>query len=105
LETNTRITKSALKNLNEVSKNVVNKFNDSLKLRKTSIFLLTTSAKLIETVWGKLPGSIADLAVKLFSNIEKEKRVVVYQTRNIHKELIRSRIENYVETYILKVEK
>lgn len=98
LGSSSKLTNSTLKSLNSISKNVVNKFTDSVKLKKISVSLLSTSANLIETIWGKLPGSVANFAIRLFSSIDTDKRVVVYQTDSIDKELIISRINSYVET-------
>ena len=55
-----------------------------LSLRRSSIGLLSFTPKMVDALFGKLPGAIADLATKLAgSYLDDRRRIVVYDFQSI----------------------
>jgi hypothetical protein len=55
-----------------------------LSLRRSIVDLLSITPKVVDTLFGKLPGTIADIATKLGGQfIEERRRIVVYDFQSI----------------------
>lgn len=79
----------ALTNVVESGSNIVKKNIDFLQLRELIISILPVTSSLIDTVFGKLPGALADhFANLLTSFIKNEKRIIVYQLDSIMSDLL-----------------
>jgi hypothetical protein len=64
-----------------------------LQLRKASIGVLQVTPKLVDAVFGKLPGALADLAAKLGVGLmEERRRVVIYDFRSSVQDVLLSNL-------------
>lgn len=64
-----------------------------LQLRKASLGVLEVTPKLVDAVFGKLPGALADLAAKLgISLLEERRRVVIYDFRSSVQDVLLSNL-------------
>jgi len=82
---------SALRNITEVGKSLNGSYKIHTQLKMLTIKILPVTAKIIDAVFGKLPGVIADYSVNSVSNlISTKKRIVVYDFFPIVKEAIRT---------------
>lgn len=70
-----------------------------LQLRKTGLGVLQLTPKLVDAVFGKLPGALADLAAKLGSDfLEQRRRVVIYDFRSSVKDVLFSNLVRMIRT-------
>ncbi|WPY97637.1 hypothetical protein [Christiangramia sp. OXR-203] len=93
LDTQNEKKNSAISNIQRNSVDLYRKNKDFLNIRKGIITTLSITPKIIDASLGKIPGSIADLAVKfLTSLIEIQKRVIIYDQEPLYDDLFRNRI-------------
>jgi hypothetical protein len=70
-----------------------------LQLRKTSLGLLQLTPKVVDAVFGKLPGALADVAAKLgVSLLEARRCVVIYDFRPSMQDVLGSNLERMTKT-------
>jgi hypothetical protein len=68
-------------------------FPTILKVRDITLSVLPATAKLVDTVFGKLPGNFADtMANALNKWIKADRRIVIYETRSFLFELVVNRM-------------
>lgn len=68
-----------------------------LQLRKTSLGVLQVTPKLVDAVFGKLPGTLADLAAKLGTSLlEERRRVVIYDFRSSVQDVLLSNLTRMI---------
>lgn len=69
-----------------------------LQLRKAGLGILQVTPKLVDAVFGKLPGALADLAAKLGGNLlEERRRVVIYDFRSSVQEVLLTNLVRMVK--------
>ncbi|MGB2728956.1 MAG: hypothetical protein WBD09_10875 [Halobacteriota archaeon] len=69
------------------------KYEKLLYLKPLTISLLPVTAKLIDVVFGKLPGTLAEYSSKLLNNwLKDERRIVLYHFHPKFEEIVRRRI-------------
>lgn len=69
-----------------------------LQLRKAGLGILQVTPKLVDAVFGKLPGALADLAAKFGNNLlEKRRRVVIYDFRSSVQDVLLSNLVRMVK--------
>ena len=67
-----------------------------LKLKKLSLAILPVSAKVVDTVFGKIPGALADFfATQIESLYKDDKRIVIYHLSDMVDQIVRDRINMY----------
>jgi len=70
-----------------------------LKIREVCVSLVPVSAKVIETVFGKLPGLAAEHFGSILSSwLKDERRIVIYETRPYLGPLVLKRIAQMIKT-------
>lgn len=96
LEQSSIPTKNALMQVVDSGKGMLQSNLDFLQVREMTISVLPITAQLIDVVFGKLPGTLADyLANLLMGLLQSEKRIVVYQLNSIFEDLVRTYITPY----------
>ena len=86
---------ASLKKIQNAAVELVNANQRFLKLRNTPMRLLTLTAKAIDAVFGKLPGTLADFAVKeAHQFLGADKRLVIYSARTL---LLQTQAPSFVE--------
>jgi len=89
LEINSVNKKLAFKGIVNSGKNVLQRNLDALQLKNLTISVLPVTTKLIDIVFGKLPGILADYSASLLSDyIKNDRRIVVYQMNSVFDNLI-----------------
>lgn len=64
-----------------------------LQLRKISLGILQLTPKVVDAIFGKLPGALADVAAKLgVSLLEARRRVIIYDFQPVVQDVVRSNI-------------
>ena len=89
---------TALKGIAETGEKVFRRHIDLLQLRELTLAILPVTAKVIDTVFGKLPGALADYFTGLATNALKEdRRIIVYQLDSVFRDLVISRVSRLME--------
>jgi hypothetical protein len=89
IELSTEDVESTANNIIDKGKSLYNKFDSALDIKKTSLSLISVTTALIDTVCGKLPGSIADILGDTLSSALKEKRrITIYNYGDTHQKLL-----------------
>lgn len=69
-----------------------------LRTKRVAISLLPVSAQVIDTVFGKLPGSLAEFFVNALSTwLQDERRVIIYQFDDLLKATMESRMNDLIK--------
>ena len=67
-----------------------------LKMRRAVISLLPISSKIIDTIFGKLPGGLAEIFTNLLSKwLDDNKRIVIYEFDDLSEMTMRSRLREF----------
>lgn len=97
LEKNTEAPKEMEKLIRDAARRLQRKNDRYLRLENLPVSILPTTARLIDAVFGSLPGKLAEVAANLFSKwLGENRRIVVYELKGPREELLRSRIDEYV---------
>lgn len=91
---NEEINKStALSNIQKNSVNLYRKHNGLINIKKSILTTLSVTPKIVDVTFGKIPGTVADLASKLLSNfIDTKRRIVIYDYEPIYNEIFLERV-------------
>lgn len=93
LENLSNLKKNAINDIVESGKNVLQSNLDLLQLKDTTISVLSLTTTLIEVLFGKLPGVLADYSVTLMTKLfNDERRIVMYQLSSVFEEMLHSSI-------------
>lgn len=85
--------KNALLNIQNNSINLYRKYSGLINIKKGILTTLSVTPKLVDATFGKIPGTIADLAAKLLTNmIDTNRRIVIYDYEPIYNEIFYERI-------------
>lgn len=85
--------KKAIFNIVEFGDRLSRKYERLLYLKQLTISLLPVTAKLIDVVFGKLPGTLAEYSGKLLSNwLKDERRIVLYDFHPTFDEIVTKRL-------------
>lgn len=88
----------AIAKIGRKANQMVRQHFDTLVLKNTTVALLPITAKIIDLVFGKLPGAIAEHSGNLLTGMLKEnRRVVVYQFHPIFEDVITTRFQLYLD--------
>jgi hypothetical protein len=69
-------------------------YSGLIKLRRASLGVLELTPKLIDAVFGKLPGTFAEVGAKLgISFLEERRRIVIYEFRETVADIFRLNLE------------
>jgi hypothetical protein len=64
-----------------------------MSIKRSILTTLSVTPKIIDATFGKIPGSIADLATKILSNmIDLERRIVIYDYSPLYHEIYHNRL-------------
>ena len=86
---------AALSEIQKKSYNLYKKYFGLIDLKNSLISTLSLTPKIVDMSFGKIPGTIADLASKLLTNmLEKERRIIIYDYKPLNEEFWRGRIIN-----------
>lgn len=70
-----------------------------LQLRKISLGILQLTPKVVDAIFGKLPGALADVAAKLGASLlEARRRVIIYDFRSSVRDVVRSNLVRMSKT-------
>lgn len=95
LEDNNVLVSGAIESVTDGSNLLVSTRPAILKTKRVAVSLLPITSKVIDTVFGKLPGSLAELFAKaLASWLQDEKRVVIYQFPDLLQITIEARMND-----------
>lgn len=83
LEASTNNQNTVLENIRDSASHLVSHNSRLLKLRKARISILNIGTKIIDVVFGSLPGKLADVATSLATNaIQDDFRLTIYDMSN-----------------------
>mgnify|MGYP005989377745 CR=1 FL=1 len=86
---------TALSNIQKNSINLYRKHNGLINIKKSILTTLSITPKIVDVTFGKIPGTVADLASKLLSNlIDTNRRIVIYDYEPIYNEVFIERVIN-----------
>lgn len=91
---NDKINKNtALSNIQKNSVNFYRKHNGLINIKKSILTTLSVTPKIVDVTFGKIPGTVADLASKLLTNlIDTKRRIVIYDYEPIYNEIFLERV-------------
>lgn len=73
----------------------------TFKLRKAAAAVLESAPKLIDTLGGKLPATLADMVTKpLATALRREQRMVIYDLSSVFKAIVLQRIDAYADAKV-----
>jgi hypothetical protein len=85
--------KSAISKIQEKSINLYHKYSGLVNIKRGILTTLSVTPKLVDSTFGKLPGSIADSASKILTNIiATDRRIILYDYGPIYNEIYWERI-------------
>jgi hypothetical protein len=85
----------AIKTVENQSHRLVSNSPLLLKTKPVAISLLPLSSKIIDTVFGKLPGSLAEFFTSLLTKwLQDNQRLIIYQFDDLLKLTMESRMHN-----------
>jgi hypothetical protein len=91
--------RSAIARVTKAGRDLVNTNPQILAIRQSAVNILSFTPKLIDATFGRLPGALAETAVKLGINFfEKRHRVVVYDFRNLLESVLISNLSRMLVT-------
>lgn len=89
---------AALKSIAETGDKLFRRHINLLQLKKLTLIILPVTAKIVDTIFGKLPGVLAGYFTSLLTDaLKDERRIVVYQLDSVFRDLITSRVLHFVE--------
>lgn len=89
LEDQSQPVPSALESIRHSAVNLRDRYFDSVRLERLSVSLLAVVPKLIDTAFGKLPGTIAEWFSKIAQPfLEQKRRVAIYDCSQLRDQLI-----------------
>lgn len=75
---------------------LVERYPSFLTMKKSIIKILPITSKLIDTIFGKLPGTIAEISTKVLSQWMNDKRqLVIYEFPDLLDTILKKRLEDY----------
>lgn len=94
-----RILKIDAKREVEISGREVTSANKNLlRIKHLTVSMIPISSKVIDTIFGKLPGVLAEFFGQQLSNwLKDDRRIVIYQFDPIRKELLSERVKALIE--------
>lgn len=93
----------AVESIGRKSRKLADKYPRLLRLKRVIVSALPLSSPIIESVFGKLPGKLAEFCTSLLSEwLEQERRLVVYQFDDLLEATMRSRMHQYLEKKLPK---
>ena len=83
----------AIKTIEKASISLVKRYPSLLNIKKTIVNILPITTKLIDGVFGKLPGSIAEISSKILSSwLSDNKQIIIYEFPELLKMTMRTRV-------------
>ncbi len=90
--------KKAIFDINEFGGKLLIKYEKLIYLKPLTISLLPVTAKLIDVVFGTLPGTLAEYSSKLLTNwLKDERRIVLYHFHPTFEDIVRRRLASLLE--------
>jgi hypothetical protein len=89
LEFNSKNTTAIVKDIVHNGNTLVSKYGKLLKMKELAISLIPVTTTIVDSVFGKIPGKIAESLGKAFSDFLKEdKRITIYDYGDVHVRLL-----------------
>lgn len=93
LDDNKTFKSKALANIQEKSIRLYQKHNGLINIKRNILTTLSVTPQIVDATFGKIPGTIADLASKLLANIiDTERRIVIYDYSPLYNEIYYERV-------------
>ena len=103
LEDNNILLASAVESIRRRSRKLTDKYPRLLKLKRVIVSVLPLTSQIMETIFGRLPGKLAEFSTSLLSEwLQQERRFVVYQFHDLLETTMRSRMHQYLEKKLPK---
>jgi hypothetical protein len=97
LDDNNISVEEALHSIRRGSRRLVAQRPRLLKTKRVAVSLLPITSKVIDTIFGKLPGTLADFFVQALATwLQDERRLVIYQFQNLLKYTMESRMNDFL---------
>jgi len=93
LDSTKEIKSNALSKIQKNSINLYQRHSGLINIKRGILTTLSVTPKIIDATFGKIPGTIADLATKIITSmIDAERRIVIYDYSPIYNEIYYERI-------------
>lgn len=92
-------TETSAQYVSQAARSIYGRSRALVKMRKTLVSVLPFSSRIVDMVFGSLPGKLAEQFARIAQDwLDKNQRLVIYQMDDVSQRLISGRIDSYVRS-------